>query len=74
MSRTALQISEVQQDLNDEIRREIHLSDASGPSSRPTRTPSEPRSGKAYPRPAKGILVAMTVMVATFASRGSSAM
>jgi hypothetical protein len=53
MSRTALQMSEVQQDL---------------------KNPPEPRSGEAYPRPAKGILVAMTVMVATFASRGSSAM
>jgi hypothetical protein len=27
-----------------------------------------------YPRPTNGILVAMTVMVATLASRGSSAM
>ena len=44
------------------------------PSARMHSTRAEPTAGAPQPRPMKGILVAMMVMVATLASRGRSAM
>jgi hypothetical protein len=57
--------------VKDALRREIHRLRAELEG---RENPCEPRSGESYPRPAKGILVAMTVMVATLASSGRSAM
>jgi hypothetical protein len=68
-------LAEVELELRDALRRELILTERlRAELEAPTSAPPEPGLGGSYPRPTNGILVAMTVMAATFASSGSPAM
>jgi hypothetical protein len=67
-------LAEVELRLRDALRRELILTERLRAELEAKERASCARSGRAYPRPTNGILVAMTVMAATFASSGSPAM